>query len=289
MTLETIPIPGTLYIVATPIGNLADITYRAVAILGAVQLIAAEDTRHSARLLQHYTINTPCIALHEHNERDQAVKLVKQLENGASIALISDAGTPLISDPGFHLVRTARERSLRVVPVPGSSAILAALSVSGLPTDRFCFEGFLPVKPGPRQKRLQALCEEPRTLVFYESPHRINATLQQMQESFGAERPAVIARELTKVFETVHGDSLENLSAWVATDSNQQRGEFVLLVQGAEKLETSSELNADVRRIAEILAAELPPGQAAALTAKITGEKKNRLYRHIICGSNVPV
>ncbi len=282
MTPETILSPGTLYVVATPIGNLADITCRAVAILGEVQLIAAEDTRHSAKLLHHYGINTPCIALHEHNEREQAAKLVERLEGGTSIALISDAGTPLISDPGFYLVNTVREHGLRVIPIPGPSAILAALSASGLPVDRFCFEGFLPAKAGARQKRLQMLADETRTLVFYESPHRICATLQQMKETFGTERQAVIARELTKTFETIHGDTLEKLSAWIAGDSNQRRGEFVLLVQGAAGHQLGAGIDAEVQRVAEILAAELPSRQAAELAAKITGEKKNRLYRYII-------
>ncbi len=282
MTLETIPGAGVLYVVATPIGNLADITYRAVTILGAVQLIAAEDTRHSARLLHHYGINTPCMPLHEYNEREQAEKLIERLEQGASIALISDAGTPLISDPGFCLVSMAHEHGLQVVPVPGPSAILAALPVSGLPVDRFCFEGFLPARAQARRKRLQGLCEETRTLIFYESPHRIGATVQQMSDVFGSERQAVIARELTKTFETIHGDSLQKLSVWLAGDSNRQRGEFVLLVQGAERRPGSGELDADTRRIAKILSANLPPRQAAELAARITGEKKNLLYRYII-------
>ncbi len=282
MTFKTTSLPGTLYVVATPIGNLADITYRAVTVLGTVQLIAAEDTRHSIRLLQHYGINTPCIALHEHNEQQQAKKLVERLEGGISIALISDAGTPLISDPGFHLVNRVHEQGLQVVPIPGASAALAALSVAGLPVDRFCFEGFLPAKTGARRKRLQALRDEMRTLIFYESPHRINATLQQMSEIFGGTRQAVIARELTKTFETIHSDNLEKLSAWVAADSNRQRGEFVLLVKGAEKEAASSVLNPEARRIAEILSAELSSRQAAELAATITGEKKNRLYRYMI-------
>ncbi len=282
MTSETIPRPGTLYIVATPIGNLADITYRAVTILGEVQLIAAEDTRHSARLLQHYGIDTPCIALHEHNERELAEKLIRRLESGTSIALISDAGTPLISDPGFHLVGMARARGLRLVPLPGPSAAIAALSVSGLPVDRFCFEGFLPARPGARLKRLQALRDEPRTLIFYESPHRITATLQQMVECFGAGRHAVVARELTKSFETIHGDTLVNLSAWVSADSNQRRGELVLLVQGSAERKQDDTLDPAAARVVEILAERLSSGEAAELAAKITGERRNRLYRHIV-------
>ncbi len=282
MTSETIPLPGTLYVVATPIGNLADITYRAVAILAEVQLIATEDTRHSMRLLQHYGIKTPCIALHDHNERQRTPKLIERLERGDAIALISDAGTPLISDPGFGLVKTARERGLPVVPVPGPSAVLAALSVAGIPVDRFCFEGFLPAKSGARRKRLQELNSESRTLVFYESPHRITAALQQMKTVFGGERRGVVARELTKTFETIHSDSLENLLLWIAADDNQRRGEFVLLVEGAQKQATTREPAAEASRVAEILSLELPPGQAAALAAKITGEKKSRLYRHLL-------
>ncbi|HFC52880.1 MAG TPA: 16S rRNA (cytidine(1402)-2'-O)-methyltransferase [Gammaproteobacteria bacterium] len=282
MPSETIPNPGTLYVVATPIGNLADITYRAVEVLGAVQLIAAEDTRHSARLLQRYGIGTPCMALHEHNERAQLERLIGRLKRGDSIALISDAGTPLISDPGYLLVREAREQGLGVVPVPGPSAFLAALSVSGLPTNRFCFEGFLPPRDGARRSRLEALRDEERTLVFYESPRRIGATLRQMSEVFGAGRPAVITRELTKSFETIHGDALENLCRWMEQDSNRSRGEFVLLVAGAAKRPAGAGLDAHAKRVAQILAAELPSRQAAELAAKITGERKNLLYEHIV-------
>ncbi len=282
MTSETIPRPGTLYVVATPIGNLADITCRAVSVLGAVQLIAAEDTRHSARLLQHYGITTPCIALHEHNERAQAEKLVGRLERGGSIALISDAGTPLISDPGYLLVNAVRERDLGVVPIPGPSALIAALSVSGLPADRFSFEGFPPSRAGARLNCLQALRDEQRTLIFYESPHRISATLQQMSEVFGAGRRAVITRELTKSFETVHGDTLENLCIWIEQDTNRRRGEFVVLVAGAAKRPVNAGLDADARRVAQILSAKLPSRQAAELAAEITGEKKNQLYGYIV-------
>ncbi len=267
---------------ATPIGNLGDITQRAVDTLKKVQLVAAEDTRHSVRLLQHYGITTPLISFHEHNEREQVEKLLTRLQKGDAVALISDAGTPLISDPGYLLVTEARQRGIPVVSVPGPSAVIAALSVSGLPTDRFCFEGFLPAKSSARRKRLQALSDEPRTLVFYESPRRICATLQQMCECFGPGREAVLARELTKRFETVHSGTLQELLARVAEDRDQQRGELVLLVRGAGKRDRGEQLDAESMRVADILAARLPPRQAAELAAEITGEKKNRLYRYII-------
>jgi len=282
MIAETIPLTGTLYIVATPIGNLDDITYRAVRVLGEVQLIAAEDTRHSSRLLQHYGITTPSIALHEHNEREQAQKLLERMERGVSIALISDAGTPLISDPGFLLVRLAREKGVPVVPVPGPSAVIAAISVSGLPAGRFCFEGFLPAREGPRRRTLEALSEEQRTLVFYESPRRIEATLREMGACFGLRREAVIARELTKSFETIRRGTLEELSTWVAADANQQRGELVILVHGSDRGHPRGGVDSEAGRVAELLAAELPAAQAARLAAEICGEKKNRLYRYLI-------
>ncbi len=215
---------GTLYVVATPIGNLGDMTARAIAVLQQVDLIAAEDTRHSGPLLQHFGITTACIACHDHNERQIAAGLVERIQSGESVALISDAGTPLISDPGYLLVRTAREAGVPVVPVPGASAMIAALSVSGLPSDRFSFEGFLPAKSSARRQRLQALADEGGTLIFYESTHRIEESLADMAEVFGPERYAVIAREITKRFETVHGDTLQNLIAWIAADANQTKG-----------------------------------------------------------------
>ncbi len=282
MAADTITTLGVLYVVATPIGNLADITFRAVDTLKQVRLIAAEDTRHSARLLHRYGITTPLVSLHEHNEHERVDRLLERLLQGESVALISDAGTPLISDPGYRLVAEVRRRGIPVVPVPGPSAIIAALSVSGLPTDRFCFEGFLPAKPGARRARLQALRDEPRTLIFYESPHRICDTLRQMCEIFGSEREAVLARELTKRFETLRGGAIGELSAWVAGDRDQQKGELVLLVKGAGKRLPDQGLDVESARIADILGAELPPRQAAELTAKITGEKKNRLYRYIV-------
>ena len=269
---------GTLYVVATPIGNLGDMTPRAVAVLQEVDVIAAEDTRHSGRLLAHFDIGTPSVALHEHNERSQAPRLVERLAAGESLALISDAGTPLLSDPGYHLVRLARERGIRVVPVPGASALMAALSVSGLPTDRFVFEGFLPAKQGPRRRRLQALAGELRTLVFYEAPHRVLDTLQDMVAVMGAPRRAVLARELTKTFETVRDAPLGELAAWVREDADQQKGEIVLLLAGAPAGGEGSD-EAEARRILGVLLDELPLSQASALAARLTGLKKKQLYQ----------
>lgn len=270
---------GTLYVVATPIGNLADLGARAVDILGSVERIVAEDTRHSRRLLQHYALQTPMSALHEHNEREQAPKLVQQLLEGHSLALISDAGTPLISDPGYNLVRLAHEAGARVVPVPGPSALICALSASGLPTDRFVFEGFLPAKSTARINRLQQLCQESRTLIFYESSHRIVESLHDMSEVFGAQRPAVLARELTKQFETIHGDTLQALSQWVADDPNQQKGEIVVLVQGLAEAEGHA-ITPEAERILTVLLEELPIKTAAKLAARLTGIKKRELYEY---------
>ncbi len=273
---------GTLYIVATPLGNLGDISARALEVLSAVDTIAAEDTRHSARLLQHYGINTRLIALHEHNERQASGGIVRRLQAGESIALISDAGTPLISDPGYHLARAVHEAGLRLVPLPGPSALTTALSVSGLPTDHFCFEGFLPAKGGARRKRLEALAAEPRTLVFYEAPHRILDTLQDMRDAFGDERPAFLARELTKSFETLRLTTLAELCEWVAADPNQQRGECVLVLGGAERRDDEEGLPDEALRTLAILREELPLKQAAALAAKLSGEKKNALYKYAL-------
>ncbi|HEC18928.1 MAG TPA: 16S rRNA (cytidine(1402)-2'-O)-methyltransferase [Gammaproteobacteria bacterium] len=269
---------GVLYVVATPIGNRADISQRALAVLGGVDLIAAEDTRHSGRLLQHYHIERQILALHEHNERQRAAEVVTRLQQGQSVALISDAGTPLISDPGYHLVRLAREAGIKVVPVPGPNAMIAALSAAGLPSDRFIFEGFLPSKSAARQKRLQALADEPRTLIFYEAPHRLLETLGDMVAVFGAQRHVVLARELSKTFETIKGAPAGELLAWVGGDPDQQKGEMVLLVKGREATD-SEEVSAEARRILKILLDELPLSQASALAAKITGSKKKPLYQ----------
>lgn len=269
---------GVLYVVATPIGNLADISQRALGVLEGVDLIAAEDTRHSGRLLQQYHITTKTLALHDHNERDRAPDVVARLSQGKSVALISDAGTPLISDPGFHLVRLAREAGIRVVPVPGPSAMLAALSAAGLPSDRFVFEGFLPSKGTARKKRLEAMAAESRTAIFYEAPHRLLDTLADMVAVFGAERHVVLARELTKTFETIKGDAVGALQQWVSADPNQEKGEIVLLVKGLE-MGDSEEGLAEAQRVLTILMAELPLSQASALAAKITGTKKKPLYQ----------
>ena len=273
--------PGTLYVVATPIGNLADMTPRAVEVLKLAGRIAAEDTRHSAGLLRHFAISTPLFALHEHNERTVSAEVIRRLRQGEDIALISDAGTPLVSDPGFPWVRLAHEAGLRVVPVPGASALIAALSAAGLPTDRFVFEGFLPPKAGARRNLLAALRDERRTLIFYEAPHRVLECLEDLTTVFGPERLAVLARELTKTFETIRRAPLGALLEFVRADSDQQRGEVVLLVEGAPA-PAADGLDDEARRIAGILAAELPVKQAAALAAQISGAKKNQIYEYLV-------
>jgi 16S rRNA (cytidine1402-2'-O)-methyltransferase len=270
---------GTLYVVATPIGNLDDISARALKVLADVALIAAEDTRHSVRLMQHFGIATPLAACHEHNERDQGGRFVTRLLAGEDVALISDAGTPLISDPGYHLVRQARAAGIAVVPVPGACALIAALSAAGLPSDRFIFEGFLPAKTAGRRARLEQVKEEPRTLIFYEAPHRILECLEDMQAVFGDERPALLAREISKTFETLKGLPLAELRAWVAADSNQQRGECVVLVAGWQAPEGEAAVSAEALRVLELLLKEMPLKRAAALAAEITGVRKNLLYQ----------
>lgn len=269
---------GVLYVVATPIGNRADITQRALDVLGAVARVLAEDTRHSGTLLRSLGIATPLVSLHEHNEQAQVDGLLARLRAGEDLALISDAGTPLISDPGYRLVRAARQAGVTVVPVPGPSALIAALSVAGLPTDRFVFEGFLPPKAAARRGRLQALAAESRTLVFYEASHRIQECLADLAEIFGAGREAVIARELTKSFEQVQSATLAELNAWLAADANRLRGEFVVLVAGAPAAE-EADIDPEARRVLDILRRELPVKQAAALAAEITGARKNALYQ----------
>lgn len=266
-----------LYVVATPIGNLGDISSRALEVLRQVDLIAAEDTRHSGRLLQHFGIETPMRAYHEHNEQKQSDWLLQQLTQGKRVALISDAGTPLISDPGYQLVHRVRKQGITVIPVPGPSALITALSASGLPSDRFVFEGFLPAKSGARIERLQHLQSENRTIIFYESPHRILPSIESMVKVLGGERRAVLARELTKTYETIHEDSLEELLTWLKSDSNQQRGEMVVLIAGCTDKRDNRD-DAEAERILKLLLDELPLKQAAALTAKITGYQKNELY-----------
>ena len=272
---------GKIYVVATPIGNLDDITFRAVEILKLVDKIAAEDTRHSQRLLKHFGLQKPLVALHEHNEREKALKLLTEVQNGVNFALISDAGTPLISDPGYHLVRLAHEMQIPVVPIPGACSLIAALSVGGLPTDRFAFEGFLSAKASARRNHLNSLQHEVRTLIFFESPHRIVETLQDMCRVFGGEREAVVTRELTKTFETIKQGNLAELSTWVQSDNMQQRGEFVVLVAGAkEKL--LDQLTPRAKQILEVLLTELPVKQASTLAGKITGIHKRLLYEYAI-------
>jgi 16S rRNA (cytidine1402-2'-O)-methyltransferase len=267
---------GTLYVVATPIGNLADLSPRALATLKAVAAICAEDTRHTRQLLAHFGVEKPLLALHEHNEGEIADKLVARLVAGESLALVSDAGTPLVSDPGYRLVRAARAAQVKVSPVPGASAVIAALSVAGLASDRFVFEGFLPAKSSARRERLARLASEPRTLVFYESAHRIADSLADMTIAFGAERPAVRARELTKLFETVLDGSLAQVQAQVAADPNQRRGEFVVIVEGA-----GDDADANIiegRRLYARLNEYLPPSTAAKLAAELSGAPRKALY-----------
>lgn len=272
---------GVLYVVATPIGNRADITQRALSVLGAVDHVLAEDTRHSGTLLRSLGIGTPLLSLHEHNEQMQVEPLLARLRAGADLALISDAGTPLISDPGYRIVRAARQADIEVVPIPGPSALIAALSVAGLPTDRFVFEGFLPAKAAARRAHLQTLAGETRTLVFYEASHRIEECLRDLAECFGAEREAVIARELTKTFEQVQSGNLAELNIWLSEDANRQRGEFVMLVAGTVPT-ADAELDAEAKRVLKLLLAELPVKRAAALAAEITGARKNALYQYAL-------
>ena len=267
---------GTLHVVATPIGNLNDLSPRALETLRGVAAICAEDTRHTRQLLSHFGIEQSLVALHEHNEAGIAERIVARLLAGESLALVSDAGTPLVSDPGFRLVAAARAAGIRVSPVPGPCALVAALSAAGLPSDRFAFEGFLPAKAGARRDRLSQLAGETRTLIFYESSHRIEETLADAAVAFGADRPAAVARELTKLFETVLSDGLGALHARVAADPDQRKGEFVLLVQGvADDTEAKT---AEGRRVYALLNAHLPPSTAAKLAAEITGAPRKALY-----------
>ncbi|AMM81542.1 rRNA (cytidine-2'-O-)-methyltransferase [Pasteurella multocida subsp. multocida PMTB2.1] len=270
---------GILYIVATPIGNLQDITQRALAIFEQVDLIAAEDTRHSGLLLSHYGIKKPFFALHDHNEQQKAHLLVEKLQQGQHIALISDAGTPLISDPGFHLVRQCRQAGIKVVPIPGACAAITALCASGIASDRFCFEGFLPAKSKARCDKLQNLAEEERTLIFYESTHRILDTLADIEKTLGAERYVVLAREITKTWETIVGDNVVNLRQWLGEDPNRTKGEMVLIIEGKVKQETD-EINPQALKALELISQSLPLKKAAAIVAEIYGYKKNALYQY---------
>lgn len=270
---------GRLFIVATPIGNLEDISYRAVRVLKEVDLVAAEDTRHTRIVFDHYGIKTPLASLHEHNEAVMAPTLVQRLREGASLALVSDAGTPLVSDPGYRLVQLAIESGIAVETVPGPSAVTAALSVAGLPTDRFVFEGFLPARSAARKSSLEHLVHETRTLVFFESSHRVLASLGDMAGVFGANRPAAVCRELTKRFETTLRGSLGSLQSALAADSNQQKGEFVLVVAGAEPDAESSMLKALDLGLA--LEEFLSGSQAARVAARLHDVDRRELYQRL--------
>ncbi len=267
---------GTLYVVATPIGNLGDITARAVEVLGAVGLVAAEDTRHTAGLLAHLGLKKPLLSLHSFNEAARVEQVLHTLREGTSVALVSDAGTPLISDPGFPLVRAARAEGLVVSPLPGPSALVAALSVSGLPCDRFVFEGFLPARQGARKAHLASLVDEARSMVFYESPHRIEACIRDMAEVIGADREVVLLRELTKTFEQIHAATLAGMIDWLAADSNHRRGEFVIVLAG-RKLELPG-IEAQ-RAMLKVLLEYMSVKDAAAVASRLTGVSRRMLYQ----------
>ncbi|MDG1783345.1 MAG: 16S rRNA (cytidine(1402)-2'-O)-methyltransferase [Porticoccaceae bacterium] len=268
---------GTLYIVATPIGNLTDMVPRAVSTLQSVSVIACEDTRHSKKLLEHFNIDTPCIAYHDHTDQKSTEKILNRLGAGKNVALISDAGTPLISDPGYRLVARARNEGIEVIPIPGACAAISALSVSGLPTDKFRFIGFLPAKSTQRQKMLETLKLVTDTLVCYEAPHRILATLQDLSDVFGSDRTAFVAREISKTFETYLHGTLDELLEQIKADSNQQRGEIVVVIGG--NVTTGGSLSNDAEKTLKILMKDLPITKAASLTAKITGGDKKQLYQ----------
>jgi 16S rRNA (cytidine1402-2'-O)-methyltransferase len=270
------PASGLLFVVATPIGNLADLSPRALETLRKVDAICAEDTRHTRQLLQHFGCETPLLALHEHNEDAQTDGLIQRLLAGQHLALVSDAGTPLISDPGFRLVRAARQAGIRVSPIPGPSALIAALSAAGLPSDRFCFEGFLPAKASARREHLRDLANETRTLIFYESAHRIEESLQDCVAVFGADRHAVLAREISKLFETIVDASLSELHALVTADANQRKGEFVLIIHGAS--ESADKALIEGKKLYARLCEHMKPSQAAKIAADISGAPRKALY-----------
>ncbi|GAC1699707.1 MAG: 16S rRNA (cytidine(1402)-2'-O)-methyltransferase [Steroidobacteraceae bacterium] len=270
--------PGGLQVVATPIGNLADLSARARAALEGADVIAAEDTRHTLALLKAFGIDKPLVSLHGHNESQRVPQLLARLESGENVALVSDAGTPLLSDPGFELVQRAARAGIAVRAIPGPSAITAALAVAGLPTERFCFEGFLPARAAERRTTLAGLAHEARTLVFFEAPHRIAETLSDMAAEFGAQRAAVVARELTKIHETIYRGTLQELAARAVADENFQRGEITLVVHGAARATAGGVDAAQLRRTVDILSRDLPPGRAAAVAAQLTGASRAAAY-----------
>ena len=287
MTIEHtgLPAAGTLYVVATPIGNLSDLSPRACDILKNCDLIAAEDTRHTGVLLKHFQIGTPQLSLHDHNEGTRALEIIARLREGQSVALVSDAGTPAISDPGFELVRAVAAAGINIIAVPGPCAAIAALSIGALPTDRFCFEGFLPARGAARKLRLKSLEREARTLVIYESPHRVRETLEDCVAAFGAARAAAAVREATKLHETTYRGSLQALLEKSRTDADFSRGEIVLLIGGAEEArsaEEDSEAKAQLDKVLIALLAELPLKQAARLAAQITGARDNEAYKRAL-------
>lgn len=267
---------GILYVVATPIGNLDDMTPRAIATLQNVDTILAEDTRHSGGLLKKFGITTPARAYHDHNEQQLVPELIKRLQAGENMALISDAGTPLVSDPGYHLLNLAQQAGINIVPVPGASALIAALSVCGLPSDRFTFNGFLPAKQKARQKKCQELKTETATQIFYEAPHRLTECINDLNEVFGSDRHVCIARELTKIYETIRTGTLAELSQWLDQNPGQCRGEIVIVVEGNHEEKT---VDGEDQRVLEVLLEYLSPSQAVAAAVKITGGKKNQLYK----------
>lgn len=269
---------GDLYIVATPIGNLKDISYRAVEVLQKVDLILVEDTRNAIKLLQHYEIKTPMRALHEHNEAHLAAEIITQIHAGKRVALISDAGTPLMSDPGYRLVRDAQDAGIQAQTVPGACAAIAALSIAGLPTDRFAFEGFLPAKTAAREQRLQDLSAEPRSLVFYEARHRILAFLSSLSEVLGADRQLAVAREMTKKFETVYRGTVAQVLEQVSTDGMAQKGEFVVVAAGAEAQQDDAGLD----RVLRVLLQDLSLSKASKIAAHLTGVNKNQVYNRAL-------
>ncbi|PAV26049.1 16S rRNA (cytidine(1402)-2'-O)-methyltransferase [Tamilnaduibacter salinus] len=275
-------VDGVLYIVATPIGNLEDLSRRAVAVLSGADVIAAEDTRHTRRLLDALGIDVPMLSFHEHNERERHEAILDRVAAGASVALVSDAGTPLISDPGYVLVRAARARGVRVCPIPGACAVVAALSAAGLPTDRFAYEGFLPGRRKARDERLAALRDDPRTLVFYESPHRIAGTLDAIVEHVGPERELVVARELTKAFETFYQGTAQVVRDQMLADDHGHRGEFVLMLAGQVPSEVPAGPGPDADQMLRVLLRDLPVKKAARIASELSGVPKNQLYQRAL-------